>query len=66
MSIDLRYESFDLTDFYMIEKLALKSVSQILKIFFIYFHESHLKIMKIDFDFMLKALSVLEIFTFWS
>ena len=36
MSIDLRYESFDLTDFYMIEKLALKSVSQILKQFFLF------------------------------
>ena len=33
MSVDLRYESFDLNDFYMIEKLALKSVSQILKQF---------------------------------
>ena len=36
MSIDLRYESFDLTDFYMIEKLTLKSVSQILKQFFLF------------------------------
>ena len=50
---------------YSQRSLSLKSESRLPKDFFIWFNESPLKTMKIDFYFMLKGVFVLKIFQFF-